>query len=295
MSLKELMKLGKEQVTIDAFKINGVDANLMTNIEGVSNFDIAKEKSSANTNNEATPSKATLQFKVSEYSVLNTDIHYIDLRSGTQLNIIDFNHIGTGDLANDVVDLDTETSMLLSLDHSNVNYLTNYNINLDAVVNIDSKNKKYTFKENTLLINRLEMVFDGYLKQNETNQEIDINFKTPSTSFKNFIALIPSNYSESLDQVDTDGNFEISGFVKGEMDENTIPKFVIDVVSENASVKYPDLPKRIENINLKTTLANTSGKKEDTYLDINTLSFKIDQDVFKANSSIKKLTGNPIS
>ena len=76
---------------------------------------------------------------------------------------------------------------------------------------------------------------------------------------------------QTIENVDTEGNFEIKGFAKGALSETTIPNFVIDVVSNNASVKYPDLPKRIKDINLRTTLANITGNTEDTYLDINKL------------------------
>lgn len=291
MSLKELTKIGKDKVTIDAFTINEALVNLMVNEEGVNNYDIAKKETEIK---EKEASNNDLQLDVSEYGILNSKINYTDESSKTKLQIIDFNHVGSGDLANDIVDLDTETSMLVSLDQKDVNYLTNYNVTLDAILNVDNKQQKYTFKENKLLVNRLELVFDGFLQNFEDKQEVDINFKTPSTSFKNFIALIPSAYSNNIENVDTQGNFEVKGFAKGAISETTIPNFVVDVVSNNASVKYPDLPKRIKDINLKTTLANTSGNADDTYLDINTLSFRIDQDVFNASSTIKHLTGNPL-
>ena len=293
MSLKELTKIGKDVVTIDAFTIKEAYLNLMVNEAGITNYDIAKKEKALDDKQKKT-SENNLQLDVSEYGILNSKIYYTDEGSKTKLQIIDFNHVGSGDLANDIVDLDTETSMLVSLDQKNTNYLTNYNVTLDAIVNVDNKQQKYTFKENKLLVNRLELVFDGFLQNFQDRQEVDLNFKTPSTSFKNFIALIPSAYSNNIENVDTEGNFEIKGFAKGALSETTIPNFVIDVVSNNASVKYPDLPKRIKDINLRTTLANITGNTEDTYLDINKLSFRIDQDVFNASSTIKQLTGNPL-
>lgn len=295
MSLSELTKLGKDKVGIDAFKVNGVRLNLISNVDGVTNYHITKDNKKTNQrNSEEKKEKSDLQLRVSEYGILNAEIDYLDEATGTHLQVLDLNHIGTGDLANDIVDLDTETSLKLSLDQNETNILTNYNVKLDAIINIDSKKEQYTFKENKLLINQLEMIFDGFLKSNEDNQEIDVNFKTPSTSFRNFIALIPSAYGEDLENVYTEGNFEVSGFAKGIIDDNTIPKFVVDVVSQNASVQYPELPKSIEEINLKAQLANTSGNSEDTFLDINKLSFSIDQDVFNASSVIKNLSANPL-
>ncbi|WP_375239711.1 AsmA-like C-terminal region-containing protein, partial [Aurantibacter sp.] len=40
------------------------------------------------------------------------------------------------------------------------------------------------------------------------------------------------------------------------------------------------------------SIKNTTGKSEDTYVDVKTLNFKIDQDVFKSSAKITNLTGN---
>ncbi|WAC03670.1 hypothetical protein N7U66_09575 [Lacinutrix neustonica] len=65
------------------------------------------------------------------------------------------------------------------------------------------------------------------------------------------------------------------------------------MVSNNASFKYPDLPKSVNNISINASVKNTTGKTEDTFLDIKTLNFKIDEDVFKSSATIKNITGNP--
>ena len=62
--------------------------------------------------------------------------------------------------------------------------------------------------------------------------------------------------------------------------------------SNNASFKYPDLPKKVENININAVLKNDDGISDNTYLDIKTLDFKIDQDIFKSSTTIKNLTKN---
>jgi hypothetical protein len=61
-------------------------------------------------------------------------------------------------------------------------------ISLDALLGIDLKENKYSFLENKALVNQLPLVFDGFVKVNEENQEVDVTFKTPSSDFKNFLA-----------------------------------------------------------------------------------------------------------
>src|SRR5690606_17231314 len=62
--------------------------------------------------------------------------------------------------------------------------------------------------------------------------------------------------------------------------------------SENASFKYPDLPKRVDNIHILTNIVNKTGITNDTYVDIEKLSFKIDDDTFSVNARLSNLTEN---
>ncbi|MBT8299627.1 MAG: DUF3971 domain-containing protein, partial [Maribacter sp.] len=76
------------------------------------------------------------------------------------------------------------------------------------------------------------------------------------------------------------------------VDEEHIPKFKIDVKSDNASYKYPDLPKTVQNIYLDLQMTNITGIPEDTYIDIKKASFIIDKDKFNLTAKITELFGN---
>ncbi|MEC7262106.1 MAG: AsmA-like C-terminal region-containing protein, partial [Bacteroidota bacterium] len=142
------------------------------------------------------------------------------------------------------------------------------------------------------MVNQLPLVFDGFVKLNDDNQEVDITFKTPSSDFKNFLAVIPEAYSKNIETVETTGNFEVNGHFKGIVDDEHIPTFKIAINSDNASFKYPDLPKAVRNVYIDTEINNETGITEDTYVNINKLSFTIDQDKFNMNAKIRELMGN---
>jgi len=54
----------------------------------------------------------------------------------------------------------------------------------------------------------------------------------------------------------------------------------ISASSDNASFQYPDLPKKVEDISLDIRIQNETGLVEDTFINFNTVDFKIDQDRF---------------
>ncbi|HQZ25616.1 MAG TPA: AsmA-like C-terminal region-containing protein [Flavobacterium sp.] len=175
-----------------------------------------------------------------------------------------------------------------------INYMKNVSISLDAILGIDLKNNKYTFKKNKALINQLPIELDGFIQMVDGGQEYDLKFKTPTSSFKNFLGLIPAAYSSSLENVKTTGDFTVAGFAKGLYSDTTVPKFNIKIASNNASFQYPNLPKSVRNIIIDTKIINETGILNDTYVNLDKLSFAIDQDVFNAKANIRNITKNAI-
>ena len=175
-----------------------------------------------------------------------------------------------------------------------VNYMKNVALTLDAVLGIDLEKLQYTFKENKALINQLPLEFDGFIQMVETGQQYDLKFKTPTSSFKNFLGVIPAAYAASLDNVRTTGDFTVVGFAKGLYSDTTVPKFNIEIASNNASFQYPNLPKSVQNIVIDTKIINETGILNDTYVNLDKLSFQIDQDIFNAKANIRNITQNAI-
>src|SRR5690606_21476589 len=138
----------------------------------------------------------------------------------------------------------------------------------------------------------LPLKFDGYVQVNEDNNEMDITFQTPSSSFKNFLAVIPEEYSKNIEDVQTTGDFVVKGIIKGIVDETHIPKMDISIASQNAPYQYRNLPKGVDDITMLTQIKNETAISPDTYVDINKLEFRIDQDVFTANGTLRNLTEN---
>ncbi len=292
MSIKELFKSSDETININYFLLDKATLNIVVNEEGDANYDISKRAKTPALNDEKGNSQS-FNFSVRKYELNDSQVKYNDVAGGVNLNIEDLNHTGSGDLSLENSKLKTETQALISLTLDSVNYLNKNSVKLDALIGIDLKENKYSFLDNKALINQLAVVFDGFVKVNENNQEVNINFKTPSSDFKNFLAVIPEAYSKDIENVKTEGNFELKGNFNGIVDDTHIPAFEIVIASENAMFKYPDLPKSVENIQIKTSVINTTGITNDTYVAIEKLSFKIDEDVFNANAKLENLIENP--
>jgi hypothetical protein len=290
MSIKEIFKGKEEPLNIQGITSENGLINIIFNKDGIGNFDIAlKDKKEDTKEDKSKP----LSLKIQNYKIENFTFRYIDQGSKIKMVIDSLNHEGTGDFTNSKLDLTTKSTAKVSLDMDKINYMKNVKLTLDAVLGIDLEQSKYTFKENKALINQLPLEFDGFIQMVDAGQVYDLKFKTPTSSFTNFLGLIPSAYAAGLDGVKTTGDFTVAGFAKGQLTDTTVPKFNIAIASNNASFQYPNLPKSVQNIVIDTKIINETGILNDTYVNLDKLSFRIDQDVFNAKANIKNITVNP--
>ena len=290
MSVKELFKKADDEpIIVNSISVNEALLTLKTNQIGVSNYDITKPKNQ--TSDEKT-FETNFSFDIKSYSITNSALSFIDEASKLLINISQLNHQGKGVFSGDKSELDTKSEAFVSIAQDETKYLNNNSVKLDALIGLDLKNQIYTFKDNAGFINQLPLKFSGFVQLLEEGQKIDIAFENPGSSFKDFLAVFPENYTHNIETIETTGNFKVNGYLKGLISEETIPTIDINIISDNASFKFPDLPKRVENITINTSIKNETGKTEDTYIAINALNFKIDNDEFKSSALLKNIMDN---
>lgn len=288
VNLKDILfKKDNEPYKLLGFSIADAVVNIRMNEAGKGNFDIAKSTSETP---EEEPSNVSLD--LNEYSIENLRFTFKDDSSKMSVIVDSLYHKGKGNFANQVLDLETTTSLKLSFASDGTAFLRNNVVTLDAILGIDLNQQKYTLKDNTLKLNNLELNFDGFVQLLDDGQLYDLSFKTPKTTFKNCLDLVPTAYTKSIEGVQTTGEFTINGKVAGKYTPTTIPKLDIRMLSQDASFKYPSLPKSVKNINIDIKIGNDTEKLEDTYVNINRFAFTIDQDAFSAKALLRNLTGN---
>ncbi|WP_458627778.1 AsmA family protein [Winogradskyella sp. PC D3.3] len=291
MGITQLFKGTEEPLEVNEIIANELLLVIKTNKTGAVNYDIVKESETASAPEE-TETSSGFSFDIDNYELNNSAFTYIDDTSNMKFYLTEINHKGKGIFSGGKSELDTNTEAHVTFAMDSTAYLSNNSIKLDALIDLDLDQQKYTFKENKAYINALPLEFDGFVQLVEAGQQIDITFKNPEASFKDFLAIIPKAYAKDIENVSTTGNFTVNGIIKGLVSEETIPTLDINLNSSNASFKFPDLPKSVRNIAIDASIKNTTGNVDDTFVNINKLNFQIDEDIFKSEASIKNLTKN---
>ncbi len=294
LKLTEVFKASNKQLNINSFLIDNALVNIKIDENGNGNYDIAKKTEEAVTKEEENTETSNFSLSLKSYAITNATFKYKDAKGKMEVLLSDFNHSGSGDFSQKTTELDTKTTTSILFEKDGKALVKNQHLDLNALLALDLENSKYSFLKNEAHINHLPLIFDGYVQLNNDNsQDIHINFKTPSSDFKNFLALIPDEYAKNISDVKTTGDFSVVGKVDGVVSDTTIPKIDINIASHNASFKYPTLPKGVENIVIDTQIKNTTGNVDDTYVSVKKLAFKIDNNQFSGNAKVSNLTKNP--
>lgn len=292
MSVMELFNSADKPMNIEGVDVYNARFNVLVNEAGITNYDIAIKDEDPDDTESTDDSPFSLA--LNQYSLNNVTVLYTDLSSKMKMVISELNHSGSGNLAQNILDLDTQSNAKVSFVKDGTNLLNGVNLGLKAVIGMDLDKKIFTFKENEATINQLPLKFNGTVQLFDYGEEYHLDFATPDSSFKNFLALIPEAYAGDIQKVKTEGEFRVSGKINGQLTETAFPKMEIIMVSDKASFQYPDLPKAVRNIVLDAKIINDTGLINDTYVLLNKLNFQIDQDIFTAQASIRNLMDNAL-
>ncbi|HTJ49168.1 MAG TPA: AsmA family protein, partial [Cyclobacteriaceae bacterium] len=224
--------------------------------DGNSNYmSLIKLKASSAEPTHDTTKAVTLA--LDEISIEDGQLYYEDDLDNLYLRVDGLHYSGKGDFKNDVFDLETKTEIKsLTFDYGAVCYLSQKQVWADMILSVDMATQKYTLKENTIQINHFKFGLDGAVTMLENAFDIDLNFQTKETAFKNILSLIPGVFMEDIKQIKTSGDLAFDGYVKGRYATDTLPSFMVNVKVRNAMFKIDSLPSPVENIQLDLIVKN---------------------------------------
>lgn len=263
----DLMKALKSDYDIIRVDVQRPRIHALVNENGQASWDITKPDTS--TGISAEPAKP-FRMKLRHYSITDGYILYKDDQAHMQAELVNLNHSGEGDFTSDLFTLKTKTTAdAISFTQGNIAYLSKVKAVLDADIAVDNKVHKYSFSNTALQLNGLKVNADGFVQMPDTNNmAMDITFKTPSNDFKDILSLVPSVYQSNFKDIKTTGKAALDGFVKGNYNKNQMPAWSVNLLVENGSFKYPDLPQAVTDIQIKMQAGCPDGVTDHTVVNL---------------------------
>lgn len=284
-----------DQIEIDEIHIYDPTIDVRVLQDGRANYDIVKPDSLKTEEEVAEPSSFKLSLQ--EYSINNANIKYDDRSYNMYAQLDSVNHTGKGDLTADIIDFETSTTMSkLSYTMDGIGYLTEVKTN--AAVNIKmeftEKSSKFILKENSVKLNAVDLSVDGFYEMFEDRDEMDLKLDASETDFKDLLSLIPAFYTEGYDNMKASGKASLKGMLKGKMTDTELPAWDFGMKVSNASIKYPDLPGKITNIQVDAGSKYPGGSNMDKMtVDVPKFHANLAQNSIDANLFMNSLMTDP--
>ena len=288
-----LMSVLSEPIEIKSIIIENPYVNALVKEDGKTNWDIAKvSEESAEEEISSDDSNITLSLK--EFKVIGARIVYDDHSMKVLADIQDMDFSLSGDLSADFTSLYTQTDIeSLSLQMEGIPYFNKNRFTLDADLEADLKNSVYTFKNNLLTINALELGFNGSIAMPTEDIVMDLSFNAKETAFKQILSLVPAVYMSDFQDVKTEGLLSLNGKVKGIYNENRLPAFDVSLLVKNGMFQYPDLPAKVENIALDLHIENTDGIEDHTVVNLRNFHMDMAGHPFDMKMLVKTPVSDP--
>ncbi|MEO6883291.1 MAG: AsmA-like C-terminal region-containing protein [Bacteroidia bacterium] len=236
--------------------------------DGTANWSISKPTVSNTSQTNSSPSKFNM--KLNKLQIEDGTIIYDDASLGFKMVIDGFNHKLSGDFTKDNFLLKTNSTIAqLTTIYGGIAYLNKVKAAADADIDVNMPDFKFTFKNDDIRLNDLELGCDGYFAMPKTDMDMDLVFSAKQSEFKNFLSLIPAIYSKDFASIKTSGKLALSGYVKGIYNDKKMPAFGAKINIDNAMFQYPSLPKAVTNIGVDVVIDNKTGIPDNTVIDVN--------------------------
>lgn len=261
---------------------------------GHPNWDVMKP-SADTTDTEETPTEsAPIRIKLQKLSIKDLSVSYDDRQGGMYAAINHLNATCSGDFGSErtTVDLSMETPSL-TYRTGGIPFLNKARLEADMNVDADFANNKYTLKDNTIILNVIQVNIDGWAAMQKNGIGMDMKLNTNEVGFKELLSLIPAIYAKDFQDLKTDGKASLTAFAKGILGQDQVPQFEVALDVKDGMFRYPSLPAGVENINIAANVKNAGGNIDATEITVSPFDFVLAGNPFSLKASVKTPMSDP--
>lgn len=200
-----------------------------------------------------------------------------------------------GDLSESTTDLDLELELRgLGFSANGIPLLSGAEAALDAVIGADLAKNRYTFSENKLRLNAIELSLDGWVELQDDKMAVDLRAGCDKVQFKELLSLIPAFYTRDFRGLTASGELSMALWIKGEAQGVKLPAFELKTEVDRGSFQYSSLPKAVTDINIALRIANSGGVMDRTVVDLSKFAFQMAGNSASATLHATNLVSDPL-
>lgn len=269
----EISYIGLKKPSIKAVKLK----------DGKVNWDIMKPADAPDEIKEDEETSSSFSMKLNNVTIQDGTIAYYDDSTSMSFYTDKLNLKLKGDMSA------KQSTLACNMQTKNiyfaigkVPYLKNAEFKMAMNVNADFENQKFTFNENQLQLNAIQLNVDGWIAMLQDGMDMDIKVNSPKIEFKDVLSLIPAIYQNNFSALQTSGKLAFNASAKGKMQGDNVPQFNASLDVKDARFNYDNMPKAVEQIAISANVNNPGGSLDKTVVNVSNLSFSMAGNPFKA-------------
>jgi uncharacterized protein involved in outer membrane biogenesis len=228
------------------------------------------------------------------FEIRNARIVFDDRSTDLFASINGLNHTLRGDFTQDLFTLSTQTNIdEVSVRFTGIPYLNRVKIDMNADIEADMVNQRFTFRENEIRMNELMLGFDGFAALRNDDLDIDVTFAASRAEFRDILSFVPAIYMQDFQQLQTSGSVAVSGHIRGTYGENQFPAFAIKIDVADGMFRYPDLPLPGQNIFVDLSIENPGGDIDNTVVNMQRFHIELGNEPFEARMVLRTPVSDP--
>lgn len=214
--------------------------------------------------------------RLNDIAIENLYISYNDYQTSTYASIgsIDLKLAGNFSESNTVIQIVLALNDISYRQHNSI-WVNKTDLNWNADIAANFQEKTFEIQKNDLSINDLKLNLIGKIAAIEEKYNVDLQLNAPDTKFESLLALVPKALQHYIEGLETSGDFKLNIQANGDYFENHLPAFNAQLLVNNASIKYPELPESIRKINIDLQINNPGGPADSTKVNLKKMSFDI--------------------
>ena len=194
--------------------------------DGRVNWDVMKasEETSGEEEGPADAEPSSFRLSVRDFRISDAAIRYEDDSTGMRFSTAPLSLRLRGDMSADQTDLDLRlTAKGMRLVSGGIPMLSGAEAELDAVIAADLANSRFTFSQNKLRLNAIEVGLDGWVELKDDAVAMDVTAGCDKVQFKDVLSLVPAFYTRDFRNLAAGGELSMALWARGEMRGAALP------------------------------------------------------------------------
>lgn len=262
--------------------------------DGAVNWDVMKPSEPADTTAVEESAPSSFRLSVRDFRLTDAVIRYEDDSTGMELRTAPLSLRLSGDMSAESTQLDL--GLLaggVDFTQGGVPLLHDAELALDAEIDADLAEGRFTFSRNTLRLNAIEMRLDGWVQQVGDALAMDVSAGCSEVRFKDLLSLIPAFYKHEFRSLAASGELSMELWARGQMHGAQLPAFELKTEVHNGSFQYSSLPKAVTDINIAAKVSNAGGELDKTEVEISEFGLKMAGNSLSATGYATNLMSDP--